>query len=210
VQARPATRHSRSCALRQAVDPRVFRPIRRMAVGDACRSAEPAITAKPALRARRVVYGRASVARPAWWNGRHQGLKIPCLRACRFESGRGHHAVMAALESGHSRAGRRMLTRRRGLSGQPWKATACQSAALVVTSPCPCMGRRRRMSRLSIKHQRTINMAPNPTRKKYRELNEKITALKADIEAKREDLKVMRAERDALKLELDAQKEPAS
>ena len=27
-----------------------------------------------------------------WWNGRRGGLKIHCLmRACRFESGEGHH-----------------------------------------------------------------------------------------------------------------------
>ena len=27
----------------------------------------------------------------AWWNGIHEGLKIPWLRPCRFESCRAHH-----------------------------------------------------------------------------------------------------------------------
>lgn len=33
---------------------------------------------------------------PAWWNGRHRGLKIPSRKACRFESGRGHHIEATA------------------------------------------------------------------------------------------------------------------
>ena len=35
---------------------------------------------------------------PAWWNGRHQGLKIPCsLAAYPFESGRRHHRYVWKL-----------------------------------------------------------------------------------------------------------------
>ena len=26
-----------------------------------------------------------------WWNGRHRGLKIPCCKACGFESRHQHH-----------------------------------------------------------------------------------------------------------------------
>ncbi len=30
---------------------------------------------------------------PTWWNGRHRRLKICCLRACRFKSGRGYSSI---------------------------------------------------------------------------------------------------------------------
>ena len=31
-----------------------------------------------------------------WWNGRHRGLKIPCLPACGFESRHQHHGFFPA------------------------------------------------------------------------------------------------------------------
>ncbi len=31
----------------------------------------------------------------SWWNGRHAGFKLRCLRVSRFESERGYHARIA-------------------------------------------------------------------------------------------------------------------
>ena len=41
----------------------------------------------------------ASTIMPRWWNGRHEGLKILCLRACEFDSRPRHQNIFSSQYS---------------------------------------------------------------------------------------------------------------